>query len=139
MKIQLDFTAPGTNGSNPPAAETYLIKQSLRPIRDQRDFATAQALCHGACRFAVTQVGGNITLTITNLRPHTTYYYAIAALDNVTARPGPHSQTVTRKQPDRRPSPEAVPHLSDDTNRGAPELAGVELRSTEDRTLAAYS
>lgn len=48
----------------------------------------------GHCDFAVTRVGANITLTITGLRPHTTYFYAVAARDNLSARIGPRSQTV---------------------------------------------
>ena len=152
-RIELDFLAVGTDGSRPPAAQSYLIKQSLRPIRNQRDFARAHALCHGRCRFTV-QVGGSggahgggggenptggcsagpaksrtlarrtarqaasavarnpharraasaaaetlqigtcVSLTITNLKPHTTFYYSIVALDNVTGRRGPRSRTV---------------------------------------------
>ncbi len=92
--IELSFNAPGTKGSHPPAARTYLIKQSLRPMRRALDFARAQTLCKGHCHFTVTRVGAKITLTITGLRPHTTYYYAIAARDNVSARGGPRSQTV---------------------------------------------
>jgi hypothetical protein len=95
--IELDFTAPGTDGDHAPPARGYLVKQSLRPIRDARDFARAQALCHGACRFPVAQVGGPIALTVTNLRPGTTYYYAVAARDNVSARLGPRSRTVAAK------------------------------------------
>ena len=93
-KIELDFSAPGTNGNNPPVVTTYLVKQSLRPIRDQRAFTRAQALCKGACRFTVTRLGTNVALMITALHPHTTYYYAVAALDNVTARPGPRTPTI---------------------------------------------
>jgi phosphodiesterase/alkaline phosphatase D-like protein len=40
------------------------------------------------------RIGMCVTLTITHLQPHTTYYYSIAARDNVTARPGPRSRTV---------------------------------------------
>jgi alpha-tubulin suppressor-like RCC1 family protein len=93
-KIELEFTAPGTDGHNPPPATSYLVKQSLHPIRDQAEFARAATLCHGACRFAVTKIGTEIKLVITHLHPDTTYYYAIAARDNVTARAGPRSKTV---------------------------------------------
>ena len=96
-KIELDFTAPGTNGRNPPAADSYLVKQSLTPIANQHDFTYAPALCNGACRFGVTQVGTMFKLTVTSLTPRTTYYYAIAALDNVTGRPGPRSHTIKAK------------------------------------------
>ncbi|MDQ6779106.1 MAG: hypothetical protein M3071_23430 [Actinomycetota bacterium] len=93
-KLELDFTAPGTDGNNPPAATSYLVKQSLHPITSQHAFTTAQALCRGACRFTAVNIGTEIKLMITALDPHTAYYYAIAARDNVTGQPGPRSQTV---------------------------------------------
>ncbi len=93
-QIELDFNAPGTDRDHPPAARSYLVKQSTRPIRNPRDFARAQTLCAGTCRFDVSRIGAQIALTITGLRPHTTYYYAIAARDNVSAKRGPRSQTV---------------------------------------------
>jgi len=92
--VQLSFTAPGSSGANPPAAHGYLIKQSRRPIHSARDFRRAQTLCHGDCRFSATAVGTRITLTITHLRPHSTYYYALTARDNVSGRPGPRSPTT---------------------------------------------
>ncbi|MCA1598241.1 MAG: hypothetical protein LC769_04345, partial [Chloroflexi bacterium] len=93
-QIDLSFNAPGTDGSHPPAARSYLIKQSLRPIRSARAFARAQTLCGGSCRFAPSRVGGHVSLSITDLHPHTTYYYAVVARDNVSARRGPRSQTT---------------------------------------------
>jgi len=39
-------------------------------------------------------VGEKVRLTITDLRPRTTYYYAVAARDNVTGRAGARSPTV---------------------------------------------
>jgi hypothetical protein len=83
----LGFFAPGTDGNRPPAARSYVVKQSRRPIRGRRGFRRAQTLCHGRCRFAVTRVGSN-------LRPRTTYYYAIAARDNVSGRLGRRSRAV---------------------------------------------
>jgi alpha-tubulin suppressor-like RCC1 family protein len=135
-KVELDFVVVGTNGNQPPAAQTYLIKQALTPIRTSSDFKRAYALCHGACHFTVQsggsdthsgggagamsgacaggpatamfrhaarpfastagqlQIGMCVSLIITNLKPHTTYHYSIAARDNVTLRPGPRSRTV---------------------------------------------
>ena len=95
--IALSFRAPGTDGARPPAARAYLVKQSPRKIRGARDFARAQTLCKGRCRFKVTRVGTTIKLTITDLRPKTTYYYAIAARDNVSERLGPRSAAVKVK------------------------------------------
>ncbi|MCA1678429.1 MAG: hypothetical protein LC777_05495, partial [Actinobacteria bacterium] len=96
-KIALSFRAPGSDGPRPPAARTYLVKQSLRPIRGRRGFRRAQTLCAGHCRFSVTEVGARITLTITDLGPNSTYYYAIAARDNVSGRLGPRSRAVSAR------------------------------------------
>ena len=96
-KVVLTFRAPGSDGQNPPAARTYLIKQSLRPIRNARDFKRAQALCKGTCRFSVTELDAEVTLSITDLRQDRMYYYAVTARDNVSARLGPRSTTVKAK------------------------------------------
>lgn len=60
----------------------YLVKQSRRPIRGRRGLRRAAPLCKGSCRFATARVGATIRLTVTDLRPRTTYYYAVAARDN---------------------------------------------------------
>ncbi|MDP8924578.1 MAG: hypothetical protein M3O34_17120, partial [Chloroflexota bacterium] len=93
-RIVLTFEAAGTDKANPPAATRYLVKQSHRPIRTARDFKRAHSLCGGTCRFAVTEVQAKITLTVTDLRRRTTYYYAVAARDNVSGRLGPRSKTI---------------------------------------------
>jgi hypothetical protein len=93
-RIVLTFKAVGSDGSSPPAARSYLIAQSGRPIRTARDFEHAAELCRGRCTFAVTQLNTPIMLNVTNLQPHTTYYYAIAARDNVSGRTGPRSATA---------------------------------------------
>jgi alpha-tubulin suppressor-like RCC1 family protein len=138
-RIELDFIVVGNSGNQPPAAQTYLIKQSPTPIGSARDFKRAFALCHGTCHFIVvsggdTHTGGGggadaagcaagpatsmlrpaarpaarpatsaageleigmcASLVITHLKPHATYYYSIAARDNITTRPGPRSRTV---------------------------------------------
>ena len=95
--IVLSFNAVGSDGTRPPAARRYLVKQSRQPIGSPRQFARAQALCDGGCRFAVDEVGAEITLTVTDLRPRATYYYAVAARDNVSSRPGPRSRTVAAR------------------------------------------
>ena len=97
-KIALTFNAPGTDGSHPPAARSYLVKQSRRgAIASARGFARAQSLCKGVCRFSVTQVGTKLTLTVGGLRPRSTHHYAIAARDNVSGRLGPRSATASAK------------------------------------------
>ncbi len=97
--IRLVLRATGTHYSRPPAATSYLIKQSSRPISTARDFRRAAALCKGACSFKVTQVGATLTLTVTDLRPQHTYHYAIAARDNVSGRVGRRSETVSARTP----------------------------------------
>jgi len=92
--VVLEFRAPGTNRARAPAARSYLVKQSTGPIRGSSGFRRAQALCDGSCRFKVTRVGTRLALTITGLRPRTTYYYSVAARDNVTRRLGPRSRAV---------------------------------------------
>ena len=92
--LTLTFTAPSSDGHGPPVARSYLVKQSRHSIRSSRDFQHAQPLCKGSCRFTVTAVGEKIKLTITHLLPHSTYYYAVAARDNVSGRLGPRSRTI---------------------------------------------
>lgn len=89
--VELDFTAPGTDGSHAPPARNYLVKQSFRPIRSARDFARAHTLCKGSCRFTPRSVGSKVSLTVTDLRHRTTYYYAVVARDNVSSHRGPRS------------------------------------------------
>ena len=93
-RIRLSFRAPGTNGRRGPAARKYLVKQSTRPIRSRRSFRRAKTLCRGRCKFDVTRVGVRVTLTITGLRPNATYYYSVAARDNVSGRLGRRSRTA---------------------------------------------
>jgi len=95
--ITLTFRATGTESTKAPAARGYLVKQSRRPIRSANDFRRADALCKGACSFKVVEVGEKVTLKITDLRRGSTYYYAVAARDNVSARIGPRSETVTAR------------------------------------------
>jgi streptogramin lyase len=93
-KVLLSFRAPGTAGRRPPPAREYVVKQSRRPIRDRRGFRRAQTLCRGRCSFDVKLVGATVELTVTDLRPGTTYHYSVAARDNVSGRPGHRSLTV---------------------------------------------
>ena len=95
-RIVLSFKAPGSDGSRPPAARSYVIKQSRRPIRSARSFRRAQSLCRGGrCRFSsVVDVGSPVELNVKDLRRRTTYYYSVAARDNVSGRLGRRSKTV---------------------------------------------
>ncbi|MEA2194767.1 MAG: hypothetical protein QOG42_1201, partial [Solirubrobacteraceae bacterium] len=93
--LVLGFSAPGSDGRTAPAARRYLIKQSLRPIRTPTEFRRAHSLCRGSCAFPVTEVGTKISLAVTQLRRHSSYYYAVAARDNVSNRLGPRSFSAT--------------------------------------------
>ena len=93
-QVEPTFLAPGTDRSPGPAAHSYLVKQSRRAIRGRPAFRRAQTLCGASCRFDITRVGTRLPLTITDLRPNTTYYYAVAARDNVSRRLGPRSRAV---------------------------------------------
>jgi alpha-tubulin suppressor-like RCC1 family protein len=96
--IILTFAAAGTDGGKPPAARTYLVKQSRRPIRGARGFRRAQTLCNGRCHFSTVEgVGAPQRLTVTDLRPGTTYYYSVAARDNVTRKVGRRSRPAKAK------------------------------------------
>jgi alpha-tubulin suppressor-like RCC1 family protein len=94
-RIVLHFKAPGSDGSKPPAARSYVVKQSRRPIRSGRAFRRAHSLCKGKCRYnTITSVGSDLELIVTGLRRHARYYFAVAARDNVSGRNGPRSKTV---------------------------------------------
>jgi hypothetical protein len=96
-EVVLSFLAAGSNGTSPPPASRYVVKQSLKPIDDAGDFKDAQTLCGSqGCGFDPPGVGQRLDLTITDLRPNTTYYYAVAAL-NDAGQQGPRSQTVSVK------------------------------------------
>ena len=93
--ITLAFNAAGSDGTKPPPARRYLIKQSLRPLRTARDVHRAPSLCRGACTFDVSELGAPITLNVTDLRRRRTYHYAVAARDNVSGVRGPYSEVVS--------------------------------------------
>jgi hypothetical protein len=88
-KIVLSFKAAGSDGRTDPAARSYLIRQIRRSGPRGRRAGRAEALCHGSCRFDLTRAGTTVSLTVTDLRPHTTYSYTVAARDNVSRRLGP--------------------------------------------------
>jgi len=79
--IRLTFSAPGSNGDDPPAAGAYIVKQSRSPITNEADFNAAMSLCDDACMFSPREVGDQIKLLVTGLKSSKTYYYAIRARD----------------------------------------------------------
>ncbi|HWF50501.1 MAG TPA: hypothetical protein VG294_07665 [Solirubrobacteraceae bacterium] len=96
-EVMLSFSAPGTDGTNPPGAKAYLVAESRRQIRTTAAFLHALALCDRACQFDVSSVGTTIMLLVTHLRPRTTYHYGVAAYDNVSHELGPRSASVSVK------------------------------------------
>jgi hypothetical protein len=84
--------SPSTRRGVPP--ERYVVKQSRTPIRSARDFAQAHSLCRRTCRFAAAR-RGLLTVTVTRLKPGTTYYYAVQAADG--GRRGPTSNVARVK------------------------------------------
>ena len=89
-KVVLTFTATGSDGRKPPAARSYLVKQSRRPDARPARLPAGAGAVRGSCSFkTATAVGMTITLTITDLRPRTVYRFAVAARDNVSHLPRP--------------------------------------------------
>ena len=88
-KIALSFKAAGSDGRSDPAARSYLIRQIRRSGLRGRSAGPVRTLCHGSCRFDLTRAGTTVSLTVTDLSPHTTYSYTVAARDNVSKRLGP--------------------------------------------------
>lgn len=81
-QVRLSFSAPGSNGDNPPPANRYVVKQTGGPLVSAQDFDTAASLCGTVCTFSPAKVGDGLTLTVTGLSPSTTYRYALRAQDD---------------------------------------------------------
>lgn len=86
-EITLSFTAPSADGPFAPPARDYVVKQSAAPIIDQASFDAATSLCEaGVCRFeerAVAAPGQSLSLSVADLKPASTYHYALRALNEV--------------------------------------------------------
>ncbi|MEJ7787876.1 MAG: fibronectin type III domain-containing protein [Solirubrobacteraceae bacterium] len=100
--VRLSFRAASSDARRPPAARSYLVYQSLSTTDARRGRSRPQTLCKVACRFPVTRVGEILTLTVTDLIPGKTYYYAVVARDNVSSRRGARSAVASVKTPARR-------------------------------------
>ena len=98
--IRLTFRAAASDRDDGPAVGRYVVVQSRRPIRGGRAFAAATRLCGRVCRFAPDAPGERITLEVTDLRPATTYYYAVRAVDKAGNK-GPRSKSVKATTPRR--------------------------------------
>jgi len=92
-EIELTFSAVGSDGSEPPPAGEYVVKQALTPITDQAAFDAARTLCDQVCTFTPEDVGDPISLTVADLDPDTSYHYAVRARNDAGGL-GPLSQSV---------------------------------------------
>jgi hypothetical protein len=85
--VRLSFLNP----TDPPATR-FLVRQSRTPIATLAAFEAATELCpQGGCVFPVAE---QLTLTVSDLVPNTTYHYAFRALDSSGA-PGPLSNDAS--------------------------------------------
>lgn len=124
--MRLTFSAPGSVAALAPPAERYLIRQARTPITDDQAFDQALALCPtGGCAFVPGSVGAGLTFTVTDLRPGTTYHYAVRAVDE--GGEGPLSNaaqaTTTRAASTENTGPAPAP--VDMTAAACPLLAAV--------------
>lgn len=93
-EVRLAWSAVDAGDASP--ADEYVVVQSVEPIEDAGDFADAFALCGGVCtHFDPTPqaVGDDMELTVEELRPGTTYHYAVAPVGADGDR-GPISASV---------------------------------------------
>lgn len=95
--VRLSFSAPaalGSAGSTPAPATTFVVRQSNRPI-DASNFDQAPALCGGICAPSPPpgREGDIVSLAVSDLRPATSYYYAVKPVDG-QGRTGPISNVV---------------------------------------------
>jgi chitodextrinase len=110
--IRLDWSAVSDRDGR--TVDDYVVVQSDQPIDDAADFDAASALCGGVCDqfdLAADAVGQQLTLTVDDLTPGTTYHYAIAPLDRDDQRGpiSPSTSATTAGQPptgsDQGPGP----------------------------------
>lgn len=94
-QVRLTWSAPGSDGADPPPPDRYIVKQSTSPIEDETDFEEAFTLCGVVCAFDPPpgRVGTPVVLTVRDLSPATTYYYAVKAVDDA-GNIGPRSNTA---------------------------------------------
>ena len=101
MGLAWSAVADGAGG----VAGEYVVAQSLAPIETGQDFEAAFALCGGVCggfEPAPQAVGDSMALSVTDLTPGTTYYYAIAPID-ASGQRGPISDWVSATTSGEKP------------------------------------
>lgn len=100
-EIVLSFSAPGSNGGEPPPAGQFVVKQARQPITASR-FEEAFTLCGGVCELTPTEVGQTLRISVGDLDPETTYHYALKARD-AAGNLGPVSNTASATTTDVTP------------------------------------
>lgn len=106
-EVELAFSAPPSDGSFPPPAERYVVKQAAAPIVGEAAFAAATTLCPAECRFSPRAVGDKLSLAVADLAPGTEYYYALRAVNEI-GQVGPISNSVSATMPSRVSAAAAV-------------------------------
>ena len=102
--LMLTWSAPPSDGAFPPPATRFALHQSSdTPLTDEASFAAAQSLCGGECRFSLSTVGERVSLSVSELRPGTTYNYALRAVADTGE--GPLSNAVSARTLGTVPSP----------------------------------
>lgn len=101
--VELSFLAPpASEGPSPPAAAEFVVKQSYGPMANDDEFGAAMGLCGGKCEFSGVQIGDRLTLSVRDLSPATTYYFAVQAVNQVGVH-GPVSERVSVTTPSNAP------------------------------------
>lgn len=97
-EVDLLFSAAGAIEGGPPAAQDYVVKQSLKPFSSKRRWRRAPALCGGTCSFDNVVLPQTLEVEITGVLPDHTYYFALKAVDAEGDR-GPRSNVAEAAMP----------------------------------------
>ena len=129
--VRLTWSAPASDGLFPPPAGRYVVRQSNPDggaVGEEATFAAARDLCMGGvCEFSPAAVGAKLSLTITDLRPGTTYHYALRAVNDIGG--GPLSNDTWAATLGTAPMPTVSPRVasfggSRDAPAGSPRRIG---------------
>ncbi|MGH9223562.1 MAG: hypothetical protein ACRD2W_07190, partial [Acidimicrobiales bacterium] len=91
----LSFSAPPSDGPDPPPASRYEVRKATSPIGGERRFAAATALCGGECVFAPDTVGRTLTLVTAQRRARPT----TSSCERSVTSAGRSCQTRRRRAP----------------------------------------
>lgn len=133
--VRLTWSAPASDGSFPPPAGRYIVKQSTSPITNEADFAAARSLCAEGCRYSPGAVGHQLSLSVANLGAGATYHYSIRAVNEIDLT-GPMSNAASVVIP-ARPAALLRPVLPPTVRESqAPNAAPAAPAATESGTPA---